>query len=287
MSAATQDAECAQMSRETSSVMLSSSDQHTESPEADPGHLSNTAAPLNSELPPPNSIPEVGAISFTLFSKLPPKLRRMVWSFALASPRIIDVNPCWSPHLRKPANSVTLMSVCQESRLISMECYDPVTLPSPQSVTHRFHPFYFSAANDICFLKCVTSLKGWRSMTDQTCIAFRDSIRTLAIDPLFSSALWIWQQFPWLFRKEAQGIVRGLAKFPSLQQLILLKGPDSEEPLAEMMRHLRLEALNPSLGLDRIPLVLEDITRVTCLPYECSNRNDALLGMKRALRAMA
>ncbi|PMD54021.1 uncharacterized protein K444DRAFT_133948 [Hyaloscypha bicolor E] len=79
--------------------------------------------------------------SFTLFPKLAPELRNMIWSSALSMPLVIEL--CGSQMIPRAVKPIVLMAVCQESRQMALGFYDLVKLEHSVVIA----PFYFSSEN--------------------------------------------------------------------------------------------------------------------------------------------
>lgn len=155
--------------------------------------------------------------SFTLFTKLPLELRRMIWRSALPG-RIIEVSTrcAGGLHSFEAPPSVPLMAVCQESRKLALEQYELIHLPH---VYDRISaPFYFSAELDICLADGSSDLFPDPPGTPtQEHLAFRQSIKTLAFDIILAMALDL--------RTPAgaiSGIADEIAKTPDVQKIILM-----------------------------------------------------------------
>ncbi|KAE9370871.1 hypothetical protein N431DRAFT_510325 [Stipitochalara longipes BDJ] len=223
---------------------------------------------------------------FTLFAKLPPELRCMIWSFALSRPRILHMTAYGILSMVRPPESIALMSVNQESRSMSMERYNLIN-PPPVIVPVVATPFYFSTANDVCVITIGALHNSWCGTFDETHMALRDSVRVLAIGSLGPNLIptRCWRHLPQWTRLEAKNLIRGLAAFPSLEKLIFLQGqrPEPDAFMAEFMRHLKSERENYSLG--RLPLALEDIGKVTVLHCESKDWGNALPAIENPLLA--
>lgn len=211
----------------------------------------------------------------------------MIWSQALSRARVIAIQTTSVGFIgRKPADFIVLMSVCQESRLMCMEHYKLVELPRSLYQPQLFPsappiPFYFSATNDICLLDTYV-LYHFSETADQAQLAFRDSIRVFVLDPL--------QEFPHpnspnCMRNLAKHIVGAIAKYTNLQRLVLLRRPGYENMMEILM--LELTSDGARQGLDRLPLVLENLAGVTVLPYEYDNPREELSARKKAILAYA
>jgi hypothetical protein len=260
------------------------SDDATPKLESDNGPASAVATatlvPIQTSLPQPSSL----LTSFILFRKLPFELRRMIWSDAVSSPRVITIEIDAVFTKPKPADSIGLMSACQESRLMCMEHYKLLQLPpalyQPQ-ISRPLIPFYFSATSDICLLSILVA-HHLAETADPTQQAFRDSIRVVALNSLELALFPISQRS---MRTRAKYIVSSIAKYSNLQRLVLLRGAGYENEMATLMRELTSDGAHQ--GLDRIPLVLEDPARITVLPYEYDNPDEARSARKKAILAYA
>lgn len=145
--------------------------------------------------------------------------------------------------------------------------------------------FYFSATNDICLLEELV-LYHFAEAAELTQQTFRDSIRVVALDPLELYVNPVEQcQLQWNLRGMAESIVSSIAKYTNLQRLVLLRGLRHEKEMTTLMRELTSD--EASQGLDRIPLVLKDVARITVLPYEYKNWRKALSARKKVILAYA
>ena len=265
---------------------------HLESSEAAPEtKLDNkqastvASAPLVSlQTSPPQPSSLLG--SFTLFHKLPYELRRKIWSHALSRPQVIAIQN-YARFIRpKPADSIGLMSVCRESRLIFMEHYKLVEVPRTLSQPRIFPSalpilFYFSATNDICLLETLV-LYHFSETTDQAELTFRDSIRVVVLDPLQWYPRHVSQSH---MRNLAKNIVCAIAKYTNLERLVLLREQGYENMMETLMQELVSDRARQ--GLDRIPLVLENLARVTVLSFEYESPSRAQFARKKAILAYA
>ncbi|KAH8815817.1 hypothetical protein F5884DRAFT_195034 [Xylogone sp. PMI_703] len=64
---------------------------------------------------------------FQLFSKLPPEVRRLIWTHAVNEPRTVDIRLSQTFDICKSLTPVpAVVQACQESRMVAMEIYNPV-----------------------------------------------------------------------------------------------------------------------------------------------------------------
>jgi hypothetical protein len=240
-----------------------------------------TMVSLQTSPPQPSSL--LG--SFTLFRKLPHELRRLIWSHALSRPRVITIQTrCFTRS--KPAGSLSLMLVCQESRLMCMEHHKLVQLPDSLCQSQLFPsapwvPFYFSATNDICLLDILV-LHHFSETTDQEQLAFRDSMRCVVLDPIQWGPRHVSQSF---MRDLAKWIVCAIAKYTNLERLVLLREPGYENIMETLMQELSSNGARQ--GLDRIPPVLENLAGVTVLTFKSENPGRALSAREKVILAYA
>jgi len=235
------------------------------------------------------SEPRSGPTSFTLFPKLPFELREMIWSSALSTRRIIELAHHQDSRPRKVAQSITLMSVCQESRMLALELYHVAALPSPDSST-----FYFSAKNDICLLDELPTLGPWgwhikvwnaipNTIPDEQhnrWDEFRSSVMVLALDPLlpypfvdFSDPIYGWKAD---IIGRVESLAYELSKFWGLRELIFFKREGVEEHIEDMWLYLMELLMTPAEMLPTFP-------KITHLSYECGEGESAFSAMKRSL----
>jgi hypothetical protein len=86
-------------------------------------------------------------------------------------------------------------------------------------------------------------------------------------------------------RNLAKNIVRAIAKYTNLQRLVLLREPGYDNKMEKLMRELASDGARQ--GLDRIPLVLENLAEVTFLSFEHDHRRRAEFARKKVIRAYA
>lgn len=86
---------------------------------------------------------------FTLFPKLPPELRVMIWRFALPSPRLltfevrIGLNNTRSLHTAHDFKPFPVLQASSESRWVALKAFDLINLPTLR------YPFYYAPTRDI------------------------------------------------------------------------------------------------------------------------------------------
>jgi hypothetical protein len=246
----------------------------------------SSATPVSLPMNPPLSSSLLGW--FTFFRKLPHELRRMIWPHALSRPRVITIQKYGGFIRPKLADSIGLMSVCRESRLICMEHYKLVELPRTLSQPRIFPsvppiPFYFSATNDICHLDMLV-LHHFSETTDQEQLAFRDSMRAVVLDPQQWYPRPIHQS---CMRNLARRIVCAIAKYTNLERLVFLREPGYENMMETLVQELASESDGARQGLDRIPLVLENLAGVTFLSFAYESSRRALCAREKVILAYA
>ena len=106
-------------------------------------------------------------------------------------------------------------------------------------------------------------------------------MRVVALDPL----QWYPRHVSRCMRKLAKNFVCEIAKYANLQRLVLLTEPGSENMMETLMQELASDGA--CQGLDRIPLVLENLAGLTVLSFEYENQRGALLAKKNAILAYA
>ncbi|PMD46695.1 hypothetical protein L207DRAFT_629204 [Hyaloscypha variabilis F] len=167
-------------------------------------------------------------MSFTLFPKFPLELRRMVWSCAISSPRVIELQSVkLTPRVTK---SIALMAVCREAREVALAFYHLIRLGPTISTP----PFYFSAENSICLLNDSSStmmlLPPAIRDTSHPWNTFRKQVTTLAVDPLLYYGQANSPDHP-IVVAAGQGLKIGTATaiFAGLKELIILRRAGFQE----------------------------------------------------------
>jgi hypothetical protein len=237
----------------------------------------------------PDSEPRSSTTSFTLFPKLPFELREMILTSALSVSRIIELARHQGSRPHKPADHIALMSVCHESRMLSLTLYHLASLPSPDSST-----FCFSPKNDICLLDNLPTLglwdwhvKLWNAIPNtipneqhNRWDEFRSSVMVLALDPLlpypsidFSDRVYGWEAD---IIGRVASLAYELSKFGGLRELIFFKRKGGEEHIEDMWLYLKELLVTPAEMLPTFP-------KITYLSYECGEEESAFSAMKRAL----
>lgn len=102
---------------------------------------------------------------FHKFMDLPVEIRLMIWKEALPDGRVHELHPCVkllengkmmfrSNHSTPP----TLLSVCQESRMVTLENYELMTYAALSALSKGVRKFYFSPERDTLFLNTLMGL---------------------------------------------------------------------------------------------------------------------------------
>jgi hypothetical protein len=86
-------------------------------------------------------------------------------------------------------------------------------------------------------------------------------------------------------RNLAKNIVCAIAKYTNLERLVLLREQGYENMMETLMQELVSDRARQ--GLDRIPLVLENLARVTVLSFEYESPSRAQFARKKAILAYA
>jgi 2EXR family len=226
-----------------------------------------------------------GTTSFTLFPKLPPELRQVVWAIALPSPRLIDP-------------SHPLMSTTRESRqAILKHCELP---PDSSESTSFWHDL----GRKIILLNEIPFTLGLQHhVPKQTWLRLCESMTVLAVDPFVEYPTCPVPQMIWPHEgasvpTQAKRLAYEASKFRNLQQILLFQRAGSEAHVQELATQLRAEievwnnvarrfAMDEVLEcpLSCVPVLLLHLPHISCLPYECNKRQDAGPAMKGALRS--
>jgi hypothetical protein len=214
--------------------------------------------------------------SFTLFPKLAPELRNMIWSSALSTPFVIEFS-VYFEELRA-VEPVVLMAVCQESRQMALKFYDLVKL-DPSIATA---PFYFSGENGICLLRDVYPMRSDLDPKDgdKSWNSFREQVTTLAVDPYKSEKAWsdFWG------RLQAQGLAYDISEFPSVKEVILLRRVNFEGQVAKMVGYMK-GAIDVGPEFHRNGKSSWSLPHITYLDYDYNKGDDPWLAMRKALLA--
>ena len=155
--------------------------------------------------------PASGAATVTYFPDLPLELRRLIWSWALTSPELIDI----SAYNRIHNHPVSLLSVCSESRLWAQQSYTSVTIPqTPGHATTP--PFYYSSdGSTVLFLSRIWVTDGNLNIANiSQNTAFQASIHVLAIDAKILRGP---HPPTWRLLKSL-----GTGAFPNLREIVIL-----------------------------------------------------------------
>jgi hypothetical protein len=231
--------------------------------------------------------------AFVLFPKLAFEVRRMIWSFALPTRRIIELRHReLVPQALEP---ITLMSVCAESRQIAEEAHSLFDLrPSIRAA-----PFYFSDENTICLLRDEKPQEHWNlwlwppveNEKSHPWNAFREKVTILALDPLLcygplnmrndvldiNVALCAYVQ--------AAKLASAIATFPNLTQVIVFGRKEHENRVHHVLKALEYCMNDGSDGCH--PVVVSSaygkIPPVHLLDYQYRDGEDAWVAMRKTL----
>jgi hypothetical protein len=221
--------------------------------------------------------------SFTLFPKLVPELRNMIWSSALSIPFVIEL---WvSQMFPRAVEPIALMAVCQESRQMALEFYDLVKLEPSIAMA----PFYFSGENGICLLRDHLPL----NLTLQTprfgdkshpWNGFRWRVTTLAVDPLFFETHQEKHRSNFPRMSQARKLANDIAMFPNVKEVIILSRVNFERRVAKMVGDIK-GAVDACPEFRRPGTSSWTLPYITYLDYDYNEGEDAWLAMRKALLA--
>lgn len=102
---------------------------------------------------------------FHKFMDLPVEIRLLIWEAALPDGRVHELHPCVkllengkmmfrSNHSTPP----TLLSVCRESRMVTLEHYELMTYVARSALSKGVRKFYFNPVRDTLFLNTLMGL---------------------------------------------------------------------------------------------------------------------------------
>jgi hypothetical protein len=161
--------------------------------------------PLESQNPPPKrfstpkplakmqtTITNKFSKRFLKFMDLPVEIRLLIWEFALPDGRVHELHPCVkllengkmmfrSNHSTPP----TLLSVCHESRMVTMEHYELMTYVARSALSKGVRKFYFSPEKDTLFLNTLMGLYMAFMLLDvdeTNCMGVMSSWQNVALD---------------------------------------------------------------------------------------------------------
>jgi hypothetical protein len=129
---------------------------------------------------------------FHKFMDLPIEIRLLIWEAALPDRRVHELHPCVkllengkmmfrSNHSTPP----TLLSVCQESRMVTLEHYQLMTYVARSALSKGVRKFYFSPERDTLFLNTLMGLYMAFMLLDQDetcCAGVMSGWRNVALD---------------------------------------------------------------------------------------------------------
>ncbi|KAH8780774.1 hypothetical protein BGZ57DRAFT_304299 [Hyaloscypha finlandica] len=218
--------------------------------------------------------------SFTLFPKLVPELRNMIWASALFMPFIIELRA--SRMIPRAVEPIVLMAVCQESREMALKFYDLVKL-GPSFPTA---PFYFSGENGICLLRDDDL---WNSAPPPSSFGdkshpwncFREQVTTLAADPTYPAHMEK-QLSDMLDTRQARKLARAIAVFPSVKEVIIMRRVNFEGRVAKMVGYLK-EAVEAGRESYYFGVSLWSLPHITYVDYNYNEGEDPWFAMRKAL----
>ncbi|KAE9370865.1 hypothetical protein N431DRAFT_546593 [Stipitochalara longipes BDJ] len=226
--------------------------------------------------------------SFTLFPKLAPELRRMIWSYALSGLQIIELRShTMNPRVREP---IVVMAVCHEAREVALESYNLVKLGPTISTP----PFYFSSGNSICLLKDEASMILLRPLAfedkSHPWNTFREQVTTLAVDPLLCYVPRAGHSEFNILASAGRAIKLAIAvaTLPGLKEVIILRRMNFEQDVAQMAAKLPTAVdFGKSEIQSKVPYSVDSwrIPPITYLDYEYNDGEDAWEAMRKALLA--
>ncbi|KAE9376145.1 hypothetical protein N431DRAFT_454718 [Stipitochalara longipes BDJ] len=186
---------------------------------------------------------------FTLFSKLAPELRDMIWGFALPGPRIVAVH--LAPRSRISSQntirckadvnpiSTELLHTCSRSRQIALARYEPA-FKGPMR-----HPIYCDWERDTLYINGRVSLIAFTSVLNQypTISAHTRAIEASKIQHIAVGPVTM-QNF------SLEGVVKRLSAFTKLSTITwawlarrVISSPLSVQIVAEMQIRKRVKAV--------------------------------------------
>jgi len=180
--------------------------------------------------------------TFTLFPRLPPEVRRIIWSCTLSHTHIIELQT--DDMIPRVTETVTIMAVCHEAREIALKLYHLVTL----GPTIKASPFYFSSQASICLLRDENS--PWLIVSPHfsdhkphSWNTFRSQVTVLAVDPLlyYSPDPNLGSATGWraVARGPAFKITTAISVLPGLKKVIVLRRAGFKKHSIEMVSRLR------------------------------------------------
>lgn len=129
---------------------------------------------------------------FHKFMDLPVEIRLLIWEAALPEGRVHELHPCVkllengkmmfrSNHSTPP----TLLSVCRESRMVTLEHYELMTYVARSALSKGVRKFYFSPERDTLFLNTLMGLYMAFMLLDvdeTTCMGIMSGWQNVALD---------------------------------------------------------------------------------------------------------
>ena len=167
---------------------------------------------------------------FTLFPKLPPEIRKMIWTFASCHPQIIKrlVNRYSRSRLpfRLVGNSVSLLSACRDSCRAALEVHPFISM-NPIS-----KPFYVSSRKTILLLDSIA----WSSSLPSALYVdnWQQFVTVLAVDPFFRCPQDIIKT-----SSHSIALLEETKVFENLQEIILLSHSGFEQRALKLASQMR------------------------------------------------
>ena len=229
---------------------------------------------------PASSPAQPHTMSFTLFPKLPPEIRKMIWTFASCHPQVIKRHDLWPSDSRLPfrwvGNSVPLLSACRESCRAALEVHHF------QKATSTSKPFYVSSQNTIVLLASISLASLHATIVGDS--AWRKFVTVLAVDPFYQCDSDIS-----LHNSKSTALVKLAEDFRNLREIILVNRPGHEARTLRLATEMReyfqlseqVSALFPEIY--PIPRIHRPIPKITCLGYKRNKGEGSLSAMSRSL----